>query len=182
MALNEINIPLITAEEMRRWIPNFTETINEADQLNPVIIITQQIDIAESIGEALFLDLVENRTADKYKTLLNGEKYTVSGKTKIFSGLIPAIVFYTHARYILNKNSNDTPFGVQGHTNDYGQLVSDKTLNRISLASGQTGNYYIQKVHDYLKNKKDIYTLYEDNTDCDGNSKTPSGGFVITKI
>lgn len=181
MALNDYNVPLITAEDLRRWVPNFTETINEESQLNPCIIQAQQLDVAPAIGEALFLDLCENRSAEKYKRLMEGVKYTIDGRNYAFPGLAAALVWYTYARYILNKNAQDGPFGMQIKQSEYGDPVSDKNLQRISQQSRQNADAYLMRVHKYLTAKKSAdYPLYLSD-ECSAEN-TPAGSFKITKI
>ncbi len=181
MALNDYNTPLITGDDIRQFIPKFTETMDEAGNINAYIIQAQQLDVGPSIGEALMLDLCENKTADKYKTLLRGEKYTDSAnKKKVFTGLAAAIAWYAHARYVLDKNVNDTPFGMEIKTNEFGTAVTEKTLQRISQQDRANADKYLLDAHKYLKEKTAVYTLYLSD-ECSENV-TPSGSYKITKI
>ena len=60
----------------------------------------EQLDIKPRLGDAMFLDILEN--PEKYDTLLNGgiyESKKCKGK-KVFKGLIAALNYFTYARII----------------------------------------------------------------------------------
>jgi hypothetical protein len=178
MAQNLYNEPLISAEDMRQWC-KFTETISEEGELHPLILNAQQLDLEEALGSAFMYDLLENRNDTKYKILMDGEKYEYAGRNYAFSGLRPALCYYTHARYLLDRNNNDGPFGMQTKTSEYGEAVSGKELQRMSNTKKQIADGYLMKVKHYLTAKKETYTLYGAD-EC--LQETPVGNFKITKI
>lgn len=133
----------------------------EDEMLFPHILAAQNVDIAPALGGALFTDLLENRTTEKYRTLLNGGTYLdTEGNSVKFQGLKAAISCYTYARYMLAKNAVDTPFGVVSKTSEYSEAVDAKLLMTNASAKRNEGTHYLNETLKFIRANIEEYSLF----------------------
>lgn len=158
-----LNRPLlITVQELKVFRP-LSETVNKATQLDPYIREAQDMDIEPVIGAALFEDMINNLTVEKYTDLLNGKQYENSeGKTVSFMGLKAALSYYAWSRYILYRNTQDTPSGMVTKTNDFSTPVDSKVIAQQSNQCKLNGEKYLQDCIRFLKTFPAVYDLFDD--------------------
>lgn len=160
---------------------NFTKyedinaNINAVKKLDPFIYQAQFIDLKDVLGDEMYYDLLKDFQASpslaKYADLYNGKEYTKDGHTYTHEGLIPVLCYFTHARYILNKNDNDTAFGLVVKKNEYSEPSSDKSLVRKSDYSNSVANAYLKPVIKYLNDHAEDYSLWKSNCSNTGKLK-----------
>ena len=172
---------LIEADDIRKF-RNVASGVNEEKEIHSFILEAQELDIKPVLGNALYTNLLSNRTSTIYKALLDGGEYTYEAKVYSFMGLKTVIAYFTHSRYILNRNVQDTPFGamVKGE-NEYGKATADKEIQRISIQSANSGQSFLDDVMVFLERNKTTYPLYESG-DCSETNERPKRGFKFNKV
>lgn len=150
---------LISREDM---IPYCQVAIHsrEDSMLQPHILAAQLVDVKQMLGNALYTDLIKNRTDAKYITLLEGGEYTVDGKVLTFQGLKAAISCYAYARYILRNNVVDTPFGMVNKTSEFSEPADSKTLNSNASAKRSEATSYMHECIDFISANLTTYGLF----------------------
>ena len=169
---------LIDANDIRPYA-QVSILIEQEDQLQPYILAAQNNDIKPILGNVFWTDLVQNRTAKKYLTLLDGGTYTKDGETLSYSVLKAAIAEYTYARYVMGKNVQDTPFGMVTKESDYTQSASAKQLAEVAAAHRSAGQNYLMEVMDFLNDNTDTYDKYKQTC---GSNPVAKGVIRLTPI
>jgi len=169
--LNEL---LISPADFRQY-KNLSPNINTAEDLQPYIIEAQRLDVLPFLGAALYYDLVNTypypavAVADplvtNYTPLVEGETYEKNGDTVYFWGLKPVIVYYTYRRFIHNLHNRVTRHGVVKQNTTYSERVDGLQLKELMNEAQSNAIAYQEQAHDYLCEKRDVYTLYKSGVD-----------------
>lgn len=148
------------------------------DKINPFIEDAELLDLKPLLGDAIYFDLVKNKTEIKYAELLNGKEYLVNDITFSFVGLKKILSIFVDARYKLFGSYTDTAFGlVEKNHNDSSQ-VSQEGKKDIYTKNRQIAYQYFSDVKKFLDNNKTDYPLWKNSV----NKKRSIGSFRISKI
>lgn len=163
-------INLISVDDFKNNT-RFVSNVLDTKRIDPYIVESQEFDIKDQIGDALFIDLLayvneENKDnfPSEYQTLLNGGIYEVDeckGKyQKSFKGLKETLLYYTWARVVKHNNYTLTRFGFTNKQDDYSKnaelkerLVEEK--DALSIA-----DKYLSDCLSYLGSNKDKFPKY----------------------
>jgi len=167
---------LIEASDIRPYA-QISILLKQEDQLHPYILSAQNLDIKPVLGNAFWTDLLTNRTLEKYKALLDGGTYTKDGETLSYAGLKAAIASYAYARYVIGKNVQDTPFGMQVKESDYSSQPSQKLLAQNSSNHSMAGQQYLAEVIDFLNEN---LTTYDKFNSCKADKSKSKGTIRMT--
>lgn len=147
--------------------------INDVKKLNPYILQAQFIDIKKFLGVDLYNDLLLDfdsiPSLSKYSNLLNGSTYTINSKSYTHEGLKPVLVYYAYSRYIINKNDNDTAYGLVQKKNEFSEPSNDKALTRKSDYANSIANAYLDSVISFLNYSK--YPFWKNNCSSENDVK-----------
>lgn len=156
-------IPLITIVDFAPF-KAISDNLNTTKKLVPYIVDAQQFDIKGLLGNAFFLDLVNDIIGSpslvKYADLWNGCEWTFGGRTYRHEGLKTVLVHYTYSRYAMNANMEETAFGIVTKKEDNSDPVSDKTIQRkIDNAKSGAASYW-KDVEWFLNDNYSAYPLW----------------------
>lgn len=145
-----------------RFLSQNTDVVD----IDPYILEAQEIDIAPSIGQALYFDLTEgpDKFPDdgKYDDLVNGSVFENCDKDDVKQyGLKRAIMYYALARYLIDNPTNHTPTGFQVKEQDFGSQPSLKHIDTRKDNMRSAGIATLNTIHEFLIENRDTYPLYK---------------------
>ena len=135
--------------------------------------------------------LEDNQDYQKYKDLICGGTYEVSGKTHFNMGFKKVWVYYSYARYLLLNQMNDTANGTVTKQNDWSVPTPLKDVTAFSNKYRDMGKEAYHSLLGYLCNNKDIFTKFDGKNcklscGCSGNcecrNKKKITGFKFSTI
>lgn len=133
----------------------------EEETLHTHILASQNVDIRPVLGDVFWTDIIANYLNANYQTLLQGGTYVNGdGNTVTFQGLKASIACFAYARYVLNKNAVDTPFGMVAKVSEYSVQTDPKLIISIASEKRNEGGLYLQDTIKYLRENEGLYPLY----------------------
>lgn len=138
-----------------------TQNLDSSD-IEPVIFEAQEFDVAPVLGPTLYVDLLNNITATKYKTLINGETYTPTGGTApiFFRGLKPVLAYYTYARMIKANGLKSTNSGFVLKELENSIRISSTQLTELIAQARSGAKKYEDDLRCYLNDHQTTYPLW----------------------
>lgn len=128
-------IQLITISDIQPY-KAISINLDTDDKLDPFILEAQQFDLKKLMGDAFYLDFINDFSASpplvKYSDLFNGSEFIYAGITYKHEGLKPVLCYLSYARYVLSSNVNGTAYGTVRKKTDESEQVDDKTVQRLS--------------------------------------------------
>lgn len=161
----------------------------EPARLNVFIKKAQDLDLKPFLGGAFYYDLVkslvfdeagvlvtdqslEQHTPQKYVDLLLGKEYSVNETACYFDGLIPALVYWSFARFIEADAVRYTATGpVIKHHDNADSLKPSDTAKLVSQQRS-VANANANWMADFLNANKEVYPLWRYNP-TNANSRQP---------
>ncbi len=165
---------LITATEFTE-LRNVSKKIN-TDRINEAITQAQQIDLAKLLGDFYF-DVKKNASETDYSELLDGCEFTYKDETFEHVGLKNILADYAYARYIYNKNVNDTAFGVVTKNYQDGATVDRSLLKDIATQAQRDAGDKFVYTEMYIMSLPDLFARYSKNK----KQHSGNGTFLNTK-
>lgn len=184
---------LITAEDFLPYRA-ISKNLDEAKRIEPHIIEAQSNDLIELLGEYLYFDLIKNikaynvaKEADanytstpeqqQFLDLLNGATYvykpgTLNEITKIYSGLVPVLVYLTYARFVNRDNIRSTPAGFAIKTTMESTPISAKQITEEAGRAVADANVRFRMTEKFMRDKAPFFDKYLSGCACDGTGKT----------
>jgi hypothetical protein len=154
---------LITLSNIRA-VKSIALNIQQEKELMPYILEAQRFDLNKFLGDAFFLDLIEDFEASPslstYSMLFNGGSYIHDGVNHQLYGVKELLVYYAYARYVNNSNVIATPTGFVNKTNPYSEQVTDKTIARLVDNARAGASFIEESLKNYLNRKKSDYPLW----------------------
>lgn len=136
--------------------------VREENMLFPHILAAQNVDVMPALGSPLYTELLNNRTDEKYRELLDGGTYVdENGYSIKYQGLKSAIACFTYARYLLWKNAMDTPFGVVSKKAEWSELADMKLITAIASEKRSEGSHYLNECIKFLNANLTTYPLFD---------------------
>jgi len=169
---------LITSEDMREFV-RLPESL-EPEQIDLHIKEAQEIEIAELLGDELYYEMISNLTQQRFIDLLKGKVYTDSSGHNIkFPGLRVVLIYYAYARYIGERNIEDTETGMVVKKNDWSDPVDPKEIARKINNARSSGESYQRRVTRFIIDNSSDYILwngYKRDASTSGVSIRKAGG------
>jgi hypothetical protein len=143
---------LITANEVVSAGRPMGGKVDEG-RLTSYIAEIEQLNIKPVLGDALFLDLLQNGdTNEKYKLLLSGGTYTSSdGSIYSFAGLKACIAYYVFAKNVMVGDFQTTRYGVVLKESDYASHISSKERSDCYNDTLEVANCYLKDCVRYCR-------------------------------
>ena len=170
---------LITISDFENY-RDITSNLEE-ERMNPYILEAQRFELRSFLGDALYRELLEawaeSPIESKWDNLVSGCSYENSaGDTIYYHGIIPVIVYYSYARFVLAQVVNVTRFGVVKKLNEHSEQIDDKSLNMVYTRAVEAGDAYLREVELYLDEN------YADFDNWGTGEKKYKGKVTITKV
>ena len=128
---------------------------------------SQEIDLAEALGDALYYDFISNycdsshSNYDNYQLLLKGTTYEYNGETIKYHGLKPMLSYFTLSRFILSQQVNYTRFGIVQKTDPNSQPIDSTQIKILSTEMKSIAIKYQTDLVKFLNEKENEYPLYK---------------------
>ena len=151
---------LITIQDIVEFKPMSMNT-NVAKALDPYIIEAQEFDLKPFLGDPFYLAILNDATTfDTYSDIWNGQEYQYNGYTYAHNGLKSVLIYQAYARYLVNANSTETPFGVVAKRNEFSDQIDTKALSMKIQQARAGAKAYQQQVEDYLNRNLNDFPLW----------------------
>lgn len=150
---------LVTREDVREFWA-ITKNMN-VDRINPYILRAQQRDLKPFLGDALYFDMIEHLTDQKYVDLLNGVAYETNGHTIYFGGVKPLLCAYAYATLINENPIHITRAGNKNKKDDNSTEIAGNTIGVKSNEADSEGLRLQEETRRFLNDKKSDYPLFE---------------------
>jgi len=158
MALQDLL--LITQDDIRIYRP--TATLNDKS-IEPFIREAQRHDLKPVLGDALYRDMLENLTTEKYSDLLNGKSYLHNAQSVYYEGIKPMLAYYSLARYIKSAPVKANRMGVVKKISEQSEPSSVAEINgEVNILRSNALDYQ-NGVILFLRNNPTVYPLYGGN-------------------
>lgn len=188
---------LITLNDFTGLV-DISSNINADRRVNTHIKNAQKFDLGLMLGDALLYDFLkyiksyrDALSADpahvatpderKYLDLLNGRVYSYKGNDIYFEGVKPAMVYYSHARILVNQNVHTTATNIAKKLNQYSDTAEEKEIIRLKTDAESVAWGYMNDVKNFLNTNKNLYPLWLRSCHCE-QSKIKRSGARITAI
>lgn len=152
--------------------------IGQVDEEKLLAFITEaeQLNIKPTLGDALFLDILDKGETDpKYNTLLNGGTYTDKGETvHSFVGLRVAVSYFVYAQIVMSGDFQSTRYGMVLKDGDYSTRISSKERSDHYNNTLEVANHYLKECIAYCRSVGLITSRKK--------STVATGGITIRKI
>ena len=139
----------------------------------------QDLDLKLFFGHAFYYDFIKwfnddgsfkNNTPDSYKNLFNGVEYQDRfGNDIIFEGVIPALIYWTFARFIEADGVHYTATGPVYKSGDNSQALTVSEKTKLVQQQRSVANAHANEVQKFLMDNRKDYPLWN------YNSKNKSG-------
>ena len=177
------NKHIITIEQLKTLGRPIGKVDN--DKLEAFITEAEQLHIKPTIGDALFLRLLEeaakeNVEDENLKILLEGGTYNESdfgrNNDNVHSllGLRVALSYYVYAQYVMSGDIESTRYGLNIKNDEYSTHVSDKSRSSLYNNAIEIAKGYLKECLTFCK----VSGLIKEQ----GKSKVNIGGCTIRKI
>ena len=157
------------------------------DKLTEYIRERQFLDLATSLGEAFYYDLVNDPTRAENIPLLDGAEYEdCDGNTRYHYGVKRALVHFAFAAYVLESGYTSTPFGMVQKMHQDSMPVDSATLRNLHDRNRRIAQDYMDGVTSYICTLKtdSIFNLFKKSCagKCDDGAKRTTRGSSFSFI
>lgn len=147
------------------------------DKINPYIEDAELLDLKPLLGNALYFDLVKNKTDQKYQELLEPKEFTIDSETFKHVGLKKILSIFVDARYKLFGSFTDTGYGLREKNHQDSTAVSSDSKKELYKKNRQIAFQYFSDVKKFLDENSSTYPLWK--KEC---SKKIGSGIKFSKI
>ena len=133
----------------------------------------QELDLKPFLGYALYYDFIQYFNADGtlqdntpqcYKDLLNGTEYLDKfGHVVLYEGLLPALVYFTFARFIEADAIHYTSTGPVIKQHDNAEPLSPQEITKLVQQHRSVANAHANEVEKFLWDNRDQFPLWRYN-------------------
>lgn len=146
-------------------IKNFKDIGNKVDdkKIIPIIEQAQVTNLKDALGDRFYFDLLNNLETEKYQPLLDGCSFTYFGINYYQDGIKALLADYFMSKYVLQINTNFTPFGATNKTPQDGELADRNSLKDISTQQLQLAGSRLEIIKMYLNSSTAIFPEWHNN-------------------
>jgi len=143
------------------YIPNLARDIRQ-ENIEACILYAQRFQLAPKLGQAFYLDILQNQLLPDYIELLNGGTFVnCDGNTQLFYGLKPAIIHLAFAEFSLKNQYKITDSGIVNKNFDFSEGVKKTERNEFAVDNQNIAGQYLTSVFEYLNENKDKFPLWK---------------------
>ncbi|MEC4048763.1 hypothetical protein OX284_004920 [Flavobacterium sp. SUN046] len=132
-------------------------------KINSLIEMAQSTDLKELLSARFYFDLLDNQNEENYQDLLSGCTFQFLGVNYYQDGLKALLCDYVMAKYVLQVNTNFTPFGVTIKTSENSEPVDRNTLKDIAVQNTQLAGSRFEIIKLYLDTNWDKFPNWINN-------------------
>jgi hypothetical protein len=146
-------------------IKNFKDIGNKIDdkKIIPIIEQAQVTNLKDALGDRFYFDLLNNLETEKYQPLLDGCNFTNFGINYYQDGIRALLADYFMSKYVLQINTNFTPFGATNKTPQDGELADRNSLKDIATQQLQLAGSRLEIIKLYLNANTAIFPEWQNN-------------------
>lgn len=160
---------ILTPAEIKNY-KDIGKVIDE-NKVNAIIEQTQITDLKNALGDRFYFDLLNNFETENYQPLLNGSSFEYFGINYYHDGIKALLSDYFMAKYVLQVNTNFTPFGATVKQTDNSEPADRNSLKDISTQQLQLAGARLEIIKMYLNASTLIFPQWNNNT---YGSETPT--------
>ncbi|MFV8339133.1 hypothetical protein ACNQGL_07665 [Flavobacterium sp. LB3P21] len=161
---------ILTAIEVK-LLKDIGMVIDE-NKINQIIEQAQITDLKNALGDRFYFDLLNNLETEKYQLLLNGSSFTYFEINYYHDGIKALLSDYFMSKYVLQVNTNFTPFGATVKLSENSEPADRNSLKDISTQQLQLAGARLEIIKMYLNSRTDIFPEWHNNIY--GSDSTPS--------
>lgn len=152
-------------------IKNYKDIGNKIDEskINPIIEQAQLTELKSVLGDRFYFDLLNNLATAKYQPLLDGCSFTYFGITYQHDGIKALLSDYFMSKYVLQVNTNFTPFGATNKVPQDGELADRNSLKDISTQQLQLAGARWEIIKMYLNASTLVFPEWQNNIGSESN-------------
>ena len=132
----------------------------DSDKINPIISQAQDVDLRDYLGMQFYFDVLVNKDNPDYQPLLSGGTFEHKQVTYYQEGLLAMLADLFMARFVLQINTNITPFGATTKVSDSSEPTDRNTLKDISQMNKEMAGSKWEIIKLYLEENKSLYIKY----------------------
>ncbi len=157
----------------------------DGPRLNGYIREAQRQEIRNFLGKELYLamqadyspDPVDDFTEQRFKDLWFGVDTTIKGRAVRFSGLKPALIYYSYERFVYNNAINVTRYG--NRILEDGDLSANaEFMKQYRVSADSMGLSYQNDADEYLNAFRSLYPEWTRP----GSGRADNTGFKMFKV
>jgi hypothetical protein len=152
---------IITAVEAKS-LKDIGEKI-DIKKIDSVIEQAQIVDLKGAFGDRFFFDLVGNLNNPLYQDLLSGSTFAYFGVNYHQDGIKALLADYFMARYVLQINTNFTPFGATVKQSNDSEPADRNSLKDISTQQLQMAGARLEIIKLYLTANASTFPQWNNN-------------------
>jgi hypothetical protein len=143
----------------------------DAKKVNPIIEQAQITELKDLLGQHFYFDVLSNLEASNYQDLLSGSSFTCNGISFYQDGLKALLADYFMSKYVLQVNTNFTPFGATVKQSESSLPADRNSLKDISTQQLQLAGSRWETIKMYLDNNTILFPNWpQNNTSLGGSS------------
>ncbi|PZR18860.1 MAG: hypothetical protein DI539_16100 [Flavobacterium psychrophilum] len=165
---------LITISDIKQYKDIGSKTgKTDTDKITPIITMAQSVDLQDFLGTTFYFDVMNNLENPVYQPLLSGSLFTVGTVTYYQEGLKALLCDLFMSRFVLQVNTNITPFGATTKASQDSTPTDRNTLKDIAHQQKEMAAAKWSIIKLYLDNNTQIFKKWGINNTCAVNN--PSG-------
>lgn len=151
---------LISFADFLEYLP-IPESLESDARLPTAILNIQRGLLVDLLGNALYTDMLSNRTEQKYLDLLSGKDYTnSSGYTVRFFGIKPCLVWWAYAEFMRAARVQLTKSGPKVNAVSESENASEEQYLQELQNSNENAARYASECADFLASNSSTYPQY----------------------
>ena len=160
---------LLTPEQIK----SFKDIGNKIDdkKIIPIIEQAQIVELKEVLGDRFYFDVLANKNNVEYADLFSGSSFTYYDVTYYQDGLNALLSDYFMSKYILQVNTNLTPFGATNKTTQDSEIADRNSLKDISTQQLQLAGARWEIIKMYLDTNTNKFPNWKFNINGEVNSE-----------
>lgn len=170
---------IITATEIKNFKDIGNKDKVDDNKINPIVEQAQLTELKTVLGDHFYFDLLNNLDNPIYQPLLSGCSFTYQGVNYFQDGIKALLADYFMSKYVLQVNTNFTPFGLVTKQSTDSEPADRNSLKDISTQQLQLAGSRWEIIKMYLDANTAIFPKWHNNI-CD--SETPNGGKRIFRF
>lgn len=152
---------ILTPAEIKNY-KDIGKVIDE-NKVNAIIEQTQITDLKNALGDRFYFDLLNNLETENYQPLLNGSSFEYFGINYYQDGIKALLSDYFMSKYVLQVNTNFTPFGATVKQTDNSEPADRNSLKDISTQQLQLAGARLEIIKMYLNANTLIFPEWHNN-------------------
>ncbi|PZR11193.1 MAG: hypothetical protein DI539_20875 [Flavobacterium psychrophilum] len=158
---------LLTIQELKQYKDIGSKTgKTDTDKIEPIVYMAQSVDLKDYLGTAFYMDVINNQESTNYQLLMTGGTFTVNEVTYYMDGVKALLADLFMSRFILQVNTNITPFGATTKRATDSDATDRNTLKDISFQQKEMAASKWEIIKLYLDNNKTLFPIYGKNNAC----------------